>query len=134
LFEKHSRPDDCTFFSGRNFFSDCKWCLYFNTNTNYGTYNWKKIQPRQLGGSAVVAAEGSLAAAAAALPLPAVVATKTPAATAMAGATTNNDDNDKNEGNGGVGGSGVLAVAVGWRRWKHGDGGQRGNTAAAVAG
>ena len=29
-------------FSGRNFFSDCNWCLYFDINTNYGTYNRKK--------------------------------------------------------------------------------------------
>jgi hypothetical protein len=133
-FKKHSRPDDCTFFSGRNFFSDCNWCLYFDMNTNYGTYNRKKIRLRQLGGSAAVAAAGSLAAAAAALPPPAVVATKTPAATAMARATTNNNNDDKNEGNGRVGGSGVSAVAVGRRRRKRGDGGQRGDTAAAVAG
>jgi hypothetical protein len=59
---KWFKQDDCTFFSGRNFsggskniasqmtvpfflvviFSGCNWCSYFDTNTNYGTYNRKK--------------------------------------------------------------------------------------------
>ncbi len=28
-------------------FSGCNWCLYFDMNTNYGTYNWKKILPEK---------------------------------------------------------------------------------------
>jgi hypothetical protein len=77
------------------------------------------------------------------------VATKTPAATAMAGAkknqstkssgsnsdgnpdnVSNNNDNE-NEGNGVVEGSAALAVAAGWQRQKRGGGGQRGGTVAA---
>jgi hypothetical protein len=37
-FEKHSRPDDCTFFFPVIIFSGRNWCLYFDTSTNYGTY------------------------------------------------------------------------------------------------
>ncbi len=47
-FEKHSRPDDCTFLPVV-IFSGCNWCSYFDTNTNYGTYNRKRILPEKKG-------------------------------------------------------------------------------------
>ncbi len=43
-FKKHSRPDDCT---SVVIFSGCNWCLYFDTNTNYGTYTRKKLLPEK---------------------------------------------------------------------------------------
>ena len=69
-FEKHSWPDNCTFFwGGRNFsggskniagqttvpsffwviiFSGCNWCSYFDMSTNYGTYTQpEKITTRK---------------------------------------------------------------------------------------
>ncbi len=30
-------------------FLGCNWCSYFDTNTNYGTYNRKKLLPEKKG-------------------------------------------------------------------------------------
>ncbi len=46
-FEKHSQPDDCTFFFTVVIFSGHNWCLYFDSNTNYGTYDRTKLLPEK---------------------------------------------------------------------------------------
>ncbi len=48
-FEKHIRPDDCTFFLVIIVLG-CNWCSYFDTSNNYGTYIWpENITTRKKG-------------------------------------------------------------------------------------